>query len=111
MTPVIINSSIPISEGHFEVSAEDSFINALTTRRGSVYANPTYGTDFYLLRHRNVNAEWLIDFRRYVKDACSFDPRLLVENIEIEDSSVATGEIFFSIYLSGNGAVEGMLNV
>jgi phage baseplate assembly protein W len=106
----ILDSSLPIDLDGYEVSAEDSFVHALTTVRGSIIHNRGYGTDFHKLKHRPFNQLWLIDFRRYAKDACKYDDRLEFKGMDIDDSHIDKGKITFSLYV-GVHTIEGAINV
>ena len=62
----IVESNAPFELG-YAVSAEDSLIDCLTTPFGSVIGKREYGTNFHLLKHRNFDTSWIIDFK-IVKD-------------------------------------------
>jgi len=92
----------------FFVSPAKSFMDSLTTPKGSVIGKPEYGTEFYKLKHRSFNTEWIIDAKRCFKDACRFDDRLSYNGATIEE--LENGKIFWSVDI-GVDVVEGSLNV
>lgn len=106
----IVNSTLPLGLDGYAVSCEDSFIDALKTPKGSVIGNLDYGTDFHKLKHRPFNSSWLIDFRRYCKDACSFDPRLTYRGLRFDESEVSNGRLYFEIQI-GYYRLKGLVNV
>lgn len=92
------------------VSVEDSFRDALMTLKGSVIGKPDYGTDLPRLKHRSFNSEWVIDFRRCLKDACKHDPRLKFKGADIDSSRAGEGVISYKVYIDSY-IVEGAINV
>jgi len=106
----IVSSTLPHNDDRYAVTVENSFIDALTTAKGSVIGNPRYGTDFYKLKHRPFNSSWLIDFRRCCKDACSFDPRLKYRGLVFDKSEISTGKLYFEIQISYY-KLKGSINV
>ena len=94
----------------YAVSAEDSFVDALTTLKGSVIGNPEYGTILPKLKHRPFNNSWIIDFKRCLKDACLHDPRLEYKSALIDDSRVSEGSLSFIVNF-GYYTIEGVVNV
>lgn len=94
----------------YEVSLIDSFFDALTTPKGSVIYYPEYGTILYTLKHRGIDGDWLIDFKRCLKDACSFDKRLTYKNSNINASEAGAGVITFEVYIDFF-SLSGVVNV
>lgn len=92
------------------VSVEDSFRDALATLKGSVIGKPDYGTDLPRLMHRSFNSEWVIDFRRCLKDACKHDPRLKFKGADIDTASADDGVVSYVVYID-NYIVDGVINV
>ena len=92
------------------VSVEDSFKDALMTLKGSVIGKPDYGTDLPRLKHRSFNSEWVIDFRRCLKDACKHDPRLKSKGADIDSSRAGDGVIGYKVYTT-DYIIEGAINV
>ena len=92
------------------VSAQASFKDGLSTLKGSVIGKPDYGTDLPRLKHRSFNSEWVIDFRRCLKDACKHDPRLKFKSADIDSSRAGEGVISYKVYVDGF-TVEGNVNV
>jgi len=92
------------------VSVEDSFKDALMTLKGSVIGKPDYGTDLTRLKHRSFDSEWVIDFRRCLKDACKHDPRLKFKGADIDSSRAGEGVIEYKVYIA-NYIIEGAVNV
>jgi len=92
------------------VSVEDSFKDALMTLKGSVIGKPDYGTNLQRLKHRSFNSEWVIDFRRCLKDACKHDPRLEFKGADIDSSRAGEGVIKYKVYIV-NYIIEGAVNV
>jgi len=92
------------------VSVNDSFRDGLFTLKGSVIGKPDYGTDLPLLKHRPFNSEWLIDFRRCLKDACKHDDRLDFKSAEIDTSRADVGIISYKVYITDH-IIEGVVNV
>ena len=92
------------------VSVEDSFRDGLMTLKGSVIGKPDYGTEFPRLKHRGFNAEWVIDFRRCLKDACKHDPRLKFKGADIDSSRVSEGIVAYKVYIV-DYIIEGVVNV
>lgn len=105
----ITHSTLPKIDG-YAVSAEDSFVDALTTLKGSVIGNPEYGTILPRLKHKPFNNSWIIDFKRCLKDACTHDPRLEFKTALVDDSNVAKGTISFIVSF-GYHTIEGFVNV
>ena len=92
------------------VSVEDSFKDALMTLKGSVIGKPDYGTELTRLKHRSFDSEWVIDFRRCLKDACKHDPRLKFKGADIDSSRAGEGVIEYKVYIA-NYIIEGAVNV
>jgi len=77
-----LTTKLPLQNGTLDrdgyaVAPILSYLDALITPKGSVINEPEYGTEFYKLKHRAFNNEWLIDFKRCLKDATKFDKRLV----------------------------------
>ena len=106
----ITSSTLELSTDGYAVTVDKSFIDALTTPLGSVIDKEDYGTKFYELKHRPFNSSWLIDFRRYCKDACSFDPRLEYRGLRFDESEVSKGKLYFEIQI-GYYRLKGLVNV
>lgn len=106
----ILNSNLPLKMDGYKVSAEQSFIDGLTTQKGSVIGKPDYGTDLPKLKHRPFGTSWLIDFRRCLKDACKHDPRLEFKSALIDDSEIGAGRIHFTVQI-GYYTIKGVVNV
>jgi len=106
----ILNSTLPFGMKGYEVSAEQSFIDALTTPKGSVIGKSDYGTDFYKLKHKPFNNEWIIDFKRCLKDACKFDPRLEFRGARIDTSDIGAGKVYFEVDINFY-SLKGVVNV
>ena len=111
MIVTVIDSFLPVTYQHYAVTAEDSFRDALTTAKGSSPLAPFYGTYMYLLKHRVMNAEWVIDFRRCLKDACAFDPRLEFDKAIVDDSKISIGTIEYDVHLKDGKSIKGAVNV
>ena len=111
MIVTVVNSLLPVTYQHYAVTAEDSFRDALTTPKGSSPLAPFYGTYMYLLKHRVMNAEWVIDFRRCLKDACAFDPRLEFDKAVVDDSQISLGRAVYDVYLKDGNIIKGSVNV
>lgn len=106
----IINSTLPLGSDGYAVTPEKSFIDGLTTPKGSVIGKPEYGTEYYKLKHRGFNSSWIIDFKRCLKDACKHDPRLIYKNSTIDDSEIGNGRLYYEVFLE-YGSIKGVLNV
>jgi phage baseplate assembly protein W len=106
----ITHSTLSSKLDGYAVTAEDSFVDALTTLKGSVIGNPEYGTILPKLKHKPFNNSWIIDFKRCLKDACKHDPRLEFKSAIIDDSNVAEGSISFIVSF-GYYTLEGVVNV
>lgn len=106
----IVNSTLPLGLDGYQVTAEQSFIDGLTTQKGSVIGKPDYGTDMYKLKHRSFNSSWLIDLKRCFKDACKHDPRLTYKSSTIDTSEVANGKVYFEVFI-GFYRLKGVVNV
>lgn len=106
----VTHSTLTSKLGGYTVTAEDSFVDALTTLKGSVIGKPDYGTDLPKLKHRAFNSSWIIDFKRCLKDACKHDPRLEFKNALIDDSRVSEGNLSFIVNF-GYYTIEGIVNV
>ncbi len=103
------NLPIDILEG-YEVNSVDSFFDALTTPKGSVIHYPEYGTILHTLKHRGIDGDWLIDFKRCLKDACAFDKRLTYKGSDIDTSEAGVGVIRFEVYIDFF-SLSGVVNV
>jgi len=106
----ILSSNLPLGMDGYQVSAEDSFIDAFNTPKGSVIGKPDYGTDAHKLKHRSFNSSWIIDFKRCLKDACKHDPRLTYKNALVDVSSASSGKIYFNVYI-GFYSIKGVFDV
>jgi len=106
----IINSTLSLSTDGYAVTADESFMDALTTPKGSVIGKPNYGTDFYKLKHRGFNSSWIIDFKRCLKDACQHDDRLAFKKAVVNQNEVDAGNLYFDVYIA-NYIVKGVVNV
>ncbi len=106
----ILNDNLPLGLDGYAVSIADSFIHALTTKKGSVIANYDYGTDLYKLKHRPYNSSWLIDFIRCCKDACKWDKRLVFNGVTVDDTQVGIGRLYFDVRI-GNYTLKGLVDV
>jgi len=106
ITKITLSSDL----GGYAVTPIDSFIDALTTPKGSVIARPAYGTKLYTLKHRPYNSSWLIDFKRCLKDACSFDDRLKFKEAIISENEISVGKLNFDVSLE-NSIIQGFINV
>jgi phage baseplate assembly protein W len=95
---------------YYATSEEESFRDTLATQKGSVICNPDYGTNLFKLKHRSFDSEWVIDFRRCLKDACRYDPRLKFRGADIDSSQVGEGTISYKVYIE-NKIIEGVINV
>jgi len=93
----------------FAVSTVLSYLDALITPKGSVIGEPEYGTEFYKLKHRSFNSEWIIDFKRCLKDATKFDKRLVYVSSSLEWQEDEE-RVFFSVDV-GVDRVEGYIYV
>ena len=110
MIVTVVNAFLPVTYQHYAVSAEDSFRDALTTPRGSSPLAPHYGTLLYLLRHRPMSVEWLLDFKRCLKDACAFDSRLNLEKTIVDDSSLSIGKVKYDVHLKDGSIIKGEID-
>jgi len=106
----ITNSTLELSTDGYAVTADKSFMDALTTPKGSVIGKPDYGTDFYKLKHRPFNSSWIIDFKRCLKDACKHDPRLAFKKAVVNQNEVDIGKLHFEVYIA-NYIIKGFVNV
>ncbi|MBL0703216.1 MAG: hypothetical protein JJV95_04465 [Sulfurospirillum sp.] len=106
----ILSSNLPLGLDGYLVTAEQSFIDGLTTQRGSVIGKPDYGTDLPRLKHKAFGSDWLIEFRRCLKDACKHDPRLEFKSALINDSEVGAGKLYFDVQI-GHYILKGLVNV
>jgi len=106
----ILESNLPLGLDGYAVSAEQSFVDALTTLKGSVIGKPDYGTDLPRLKHRSFNNAFVIELKRYMKDACKHDPRLEFKSASINASNVGAGRIYFDVYIA-NYILKGVVNV
>ena len=108
----IIESQLPIGNNivGYAISPEDSFMDTLSTPRGSLIGNYNYGTDLHKLKHRSFNNEWILDAKRAFKDACNYDKRLSFKSINFDSSNVSSGKIAFYLELK-DGYVNGVINV
>jgi len=94
----------------YAISPEGSFMDALTTLKGTLIAHKDYGTTLPLLKHRPYSVEWLLDAKRCFKDACAFDPRLKHKETILDESQASIGVIGFEVILD-TFKIEGSLNV
>lgn len=106
----ITNNNLLLDDEGYAVSEVDSFIDGLTTLKGSVIGNHEYGTIFPTLKHRSFNNDWKIDCKRCFKDACNHDGRLEYKGSKLYESDIAIGYIGFIVYI-GSGFIEGKINV
>ncbi len=107
-------NQLPLNNGAldrdgFAVSPILSYLDALITPKGSVIGESEYGTEFYKLKHRSFNNSWLIDFKRYLKDATKFDNRLVFVSSTLEYQEEQK-RVFFSADI-GVDRVEGYIYV
>jgi len=103
-----LETTIYIDKDGYSNTPDESFYDALTTRKKSVICNPDYGTDFVKRKHRNLDSSTLIDFRRDFKNACSFDPRLNFQDVKYDLVEMSIGVVRFDVYLSV-GIISGRL--
>ena len=103
-----LNTTIPTDADGYAVTPEDSFYHALTTQKGSVIGYPEYGTDFKKRKHRMLTNSTIIDYKRDLRDACSFDPRLKFQSVELDTSEITAGVVKFDVYLN-TGVISGRL--
>ena len=103
-----LDTTIPTDADGFAVSAEDSFYHALTTAKGTVIGLPAYGTDFKKRKHRMLTTSTLIDYKRDLRDACNFDPRLIFQKADLDLSALSAGIVQFDVYLN-IGVISGRL--
>ena len=103
-----LNTTIPTDKHGFANTADESFYDALVTRKRSVICLPEYGTDFLKRKHRVLNSSSLIDFRRDFRDACNFDPRLHFQDVKFDVNEMSAGVVKFDVYLSV-GIISGRL--
>jgi phage baseplate assembly protein W len=96
--------------GFYAVSIEDSFKDALMTPKGSVIGKPEYGTNLFELKHKPFNSEWLIDFRRCLKDACKHDERLKFKGADISSLDEQNSLVSYVVYIKNN-VIRGVVNV
>lgn len=106
----ILNSSLPLGLDGYKVTAEQSFVDGLTTPKGSVIGKPDYGTDFPKLKHRSFDSSWLIDLKRCFKDACKHDERLTYKSSTINADEIGNGKVYFEVFI-GFYSLKGVLNV
>jgi phage baseplate assembly protein W len=106
----LINTPVTLGLEGYAVTPEASFMDALTTPKGSVICNAKYGTKFHELKHRPFNSSWKIDFKRCLKDACSFDSRLSFDKVVLNDSEVDIGKLNFEVYTT-TSIIKGATNV
>lgn len=108
-TKNILSLSVDNHDG-YDVSIFDSLANIFATTKGSVIMLPEFGSELYLLIDRRIDDEWLIDFRRYVKDALIFEPRVLLDNVEIISVDASIGSVKFRLNFADDSFFEGSLN-
>jgi phage baseplate assembly protein W len=83
---------------NYLVTEEDSFMDALLTPIGTVIGRYDYGTKFSKLKHRSLTSDLLIEAKRSIKDACSFDPRLNFEKATIDTTFLSNGILKFLVW-------------
>ncbi len=105
-----VSFSLSVASDGFDVSISDSLKDIFTTRKGSVAMLPEFGSELYLLVDKRIDDEWLIDFRRYISDAVTFEPRVNLEKIELIKADASTGSIEFTLHFSDNSTFLGELN-
>jgi phage baseplate assembly protein W len=103
----IVNSTLPLGLDGYAVSAQDSFIDALKTPKGSVIGNFNYGTDWFNLKHKPYNSNWKLLAKRYCKDACAFDKRLNFTKLEFNEDEILNGKIYLDIHIN-NYVLKGI---
>jgi len=103
-----LDTTIPTDSDGYTVTPEESFYHALTTAKGSVIGFPEYGTDFKKRKHRTLTISSLIDYKRDLRDACSFDPRLGFQSVELDTSRLNEGAVQFNVKLTV-GTISGRL--
>jgi len=106
----ITSPTLELSTDEYAVTADKSFMDALTTPLGSVIGKEDYGTKFYELKHRPFNSSWIIDFKRCLKDACKHDPRLAFKKAVVNQSEADIGKLHFEVYIT-NYIIKGTVNV
>ncbi len=106
----ILNTTLPLGLDGYAVSAEQSFVDGLTTLKGSVIGKPDYGTILPKLKHRAFDSSWIIDFKRCLKDACKHDPRLEFKNATVNTESIGAGKVYFDVKI-GYFILKGVVNV
>jgi len=106
----ILNSTLPIGLDGYAVRAEKSFIDALTTLKGSVIGKPDYGTILPRLKHKSFDGSWIIDFKRCLKDACKHDPRLKFKGAKIDTQDIGIGKVYFDVQIDFYN-IKGVANV
>ena len=95
----------------YQISAEKSFMDALTTPIGTLIGKYDYGTSFSQLKHRTVNTDWIIEAKRAIKDACSFDPRLKFEKAEVDTTNLSDGVLKFLVFASISKSIGFEVNL
>jgi len=103
-----LDTTIPTDADGYAVTPEDSFYHALTTSKGTVIGFEEYGTNFKKRKHRMLTTSTLIDYKRDLRDACEFDPRLTFQSVELDVSELSAGVVRFDVYLS-TGVISGRL--
>jgi hypothetical protein len=103
-----LDTTIPTDLDGFAVDPVESFYDALTTKRGSVIGNYKYGTEFHKRKHRALTTATLIDYKRDLRDACGFDPRLSFQRADLDLTQINEGVVMFDVYV-GIGRISGRL--
>ena len=105
-----VTFSLEALSNGFDVSIADSYADIFTTPKGSVIMLPEFGCDLNELIDKRMDDEWLIDFRRAIKDATIWETRKLLKDIEILKVDSVAGVVSFRLKFDDSSYLQGALN-
>ncbi|WCN11288.1 GPW/gp25 family protein [Marinomonas mediterranea] len=78
---ILLNGHAP--EDGYAVSINESIQRILTTRLGERVMRPTFGSELYKLRDRDMDSEWRLLATRYIYEAVSkWEPRVRFKRLQ-----------------------------